>query len=95
MSTETTPKKPRVPRASLSARIGELPSSAAKSYATFIQGGDADGPIPCWGGIAERFEEAFPGDDDRLAVLGQLIAEGDPRPLYLFLEANRDRPKVL
>ena len=85
----------RVPRESLSTRIGALDLGKAKAYADFIREGDPDSPVPCWGAITQRFVEAFPGDDERLVVLDQLLAEGDRRPLYLFLETSRRRPKLL
>lgn len=85
----------RVPRESLSTRIGALDSGKAKAYADFIREGDPDGPVPCWGAITERFVEAFATDTERLAVLDQLIAEGDRRPLFLFLDTSRTRPKLL
>jgi hypothetical protein len=85
----------RVPRGSISNRIAALDVGEAKSYADFIRRGDPDGPIPCWGAITERFLQTFSTDDQRLAVLDQLIEEGDRRPLYLFLETSRQRPKLL
>ncbi len=85
----------RVPRDSLASRIWSLGLAKAKSYATFIREGDKGGPTPCWGAIAARFVESFPTDEERLVVLDKLIEEGDPRPLYLFLETSRARPKLL
>ncbi len=85
----------RVPRESLSTRIGALELGKAKAYADFIREGDPDGPVPCWGAITKRFVEAFATDTERLAVLDQLIAEGDRRPLFLFLDTSRKRPKLL
>lgn len=85
----------RVPRESLSTRIGALALGKAKAYADFIREGDPDGPVPCWGAITKRFVEAFATDTERLAVLDQLIAEGDRRPLFLFLDTSRKRPKLL
>lgn len=85
----------RVPRESLSTRIGALELGKAKAYADFIREGDPDSPVPCWGAITQRFVEAFPSDEERLAVLDQLIVEGDRRPLYLFIETSRRRPKLL
>lgn len=93
--TNSTTTFVRVPRESLAARIDALPLSKARAYADFIRKGDAGSPVPCWGAITQRFVEAFPGDDDRLAVLDQLVKEGDRRPLYLFLETSRSRPKLL
>ena len=93
--TNTTTTFVRVPRETLAARIDALPLGKAKAYADFIRKGDPGSPVPCWGAITQRFVDAFPGDDDRLAVLDQLIKEGDRRPLYLFLETSRARPKLL
>lgn len=93
MSTETT--QVRVPRESLASRIEALELPQARSYADFIRQGDGRGPIPCWGAIARRFGEAFTTDGDRVAVLDQLIAEGDARPLLLFISMSRDRPALL
>lgn len=67
----------RVPRESLSTRIGSLGLSKAMAYADFLRDGDPDGPIPCWGAITSRFVESFSTDEERLAVLDQLIEEGD------------------
>lgn len=92
-NTKTT--RLRVPRESLSTRIGALNLGKAKAYADFIREGDPDGPVPCWGAITQRFVEAFATDTERLAVLDQLIAEGDRRPLFLFLDTSRKRPKLL
>lgn len=92
-NTKTT--RLRVPRESLSTRIGALDLGKAKAYADFIREGDPDGPVPCWGAITQRFVEAFATDAERLAVLDQLIAEGDRRPLFLFLDTSRTRPKLL
>lgn len=92
-NTKTT--RLRVPRESLSTRIGALNLGKAKAYADFIREGDPDGPVPCWGAITKRFVEAFATDAERLAVLDQLIAEGDRRPLFLFLDTSRKRPKLL
>ena len=94
MSKEPT-SRVRVPRESLSTRIGALELGKAKAYADFIREGDPDGPVPCWGAITKRFVEAFATDAERLAVLDQLIAEGDRRPLFLFLDTSRKRPKLL
>ena len=94
MSKEPT-SRVRVPRESLSTRIGALELGKAKAYADFIRQGDPDGPVPCWGAITKRFVEAFATDAERLAVLDQLIAEGDRRPLFLFLDTSRKRPKLL
>ena len=85
----------RVPRASLSTRIGSLDLGKAKAYADFLRDGDPDGPIPCWGAITKRFVESFSTDEDRLAVLEQLIEEGDRRPLLLFIDTSRQRPELL
>ena len=85
----------RVPRASLSTRIGSLDLSKAKTYADFLRDGDPDGPVPCWGAITRRFVEAFTTDGERLSVLDQLIAEGDRRPLLLFIDTSRQRPELL
>lgn len=85
----------RVPRESLSTRIGALELGKAKAYAAFIREGAPDGPVPCWGAITKRFVEAFATDAERLDVLDQLIAEGDRRPLFLFLDTSRTRPKLL
>ena len=89
------PKVRPVPRESLSTRIEALEIPQAKAYADFIRKGEASGPVPCWGAIAERFEESFPRDEDRKAVWPSLVEEGDRRPLLLFLHANRKRPEVL
>ena len=94
MTSQKTPA-PRVPRESLAARISSLKTSKAKSYAAFIQKGDQPGMTPCWDAIAARFVADFATDEERLAVLDKVIEEGDRRPLYLFLETSRARPKLL
>ncbi len=83
------------PRESLAARISSLGTSPAKALASFITSGDKGGNLPCWGAIVQRFDATFANDADRIALLDQLIAEGDRRALYVFLNANRTRPKVL
>ena len=93
-----SPRKPKlrpVPRESLSTRIEKLEIPQAKAYADFIRKGDAGAPVPCWGAIAERFDEQFSRDQDRKAIWTALVEEGDRRPLLLFLHANRKRPEVL
>ena len=94
MSKELTTRI-RVPRESLSTRIGSLGLSKAKAYADFLRDGDPDGPVPCWGAITSRFVESFSTDKERLAVLDQLIEEGDRRPLLLFIDTSRQRPELL
>jgi len=84
-----------VPRETLSARIEALELPQAKGYADFIRTGDPDGPVPCWGAIAERFQEDFKETDDRKALWELLLAEGDRRPLLLYLHVNRDRSEVM
>jgi hypothetical protein len=91
----STTQSPPVPRESLARRIGALELDEAGEYAGFILAGDPDGPLPCWGAIVERFEQSFTQDEARVAVLEQLISEGDRRPLYLFLETSRQRPKLM
>ncbi|PIE65593.1 MAG: hypothetical protein CSA24_02420 [Deltaproteobacteria bacterium] len=84
-----------VPRKTLSARIEALDLPQAKNYADFIRAGDANGPVPCWGAIAERFQADFDKTADRKALWDVLLAEGDRRPLLLYLHVNRDRPEIM
>ena len=84
-----------VPRETLSARIEALDLPQAKGYADFIRGGDPSGPVPCWGAIAERFQADFDKTADRKALWDVLLAEGDRRPLLLYLHVNRDRPEIM
>ncbi len=83
------------PRDSISARLKKLRTKGAKGYADFIKEGDSDGHIPCWGAITERFEATFKTDKRRLEILDELLKEGDPRPLLLFLHISEDRPALL
>ena len=83
------------PRTLLSDRIETLSIPQAKGYADFIRTGDPDGPVPCWGALAERFEQDFDKSDDRKALWNVLVEADDRRPLLLFLDANRDRPDVM
>ena len=83
------------PRTLLSDRIETLSIPQAKGYADFIRTGDPDGPVPCWGALAERFEQDFDNSDDRKALWNVLVEADDRRPLLLFLDANRDRPDVM
>ena len=85
----------RVPRDTLSERIEGMSLPQAKRYADFIRAGDPDGPIPCWGAIAERFEEEFTRNADRKALWNILVEAEDRRPLLLFLHVNRGRPGVM
>ena len=82
------------PRLSIARRFAALGSKSAKSYASYIQGGD-DGRIPCWGAIAERFDSDFGTDEERLGVLDALIEEGDRRALFLFVHLARAKPDLL
>jgi len=84
-----------VPRESLSARIETLSLPQAKGYADFIRTGDPDGPVPCWGAIAERFDTDFAKSDERKALWDVLIEAAGRRPLLLFLHMNRARPEVM
>jgi len=93
MATRRTPLP--VPRDTLSARIETLGLPQAKGYADFIRTGDPDGPIPCWGALAERFQQDFAKSDDRKALWNVLVEAEDRRPLLLFLDANKDRPDVM
>lgn len=88
-------RKTLVPRESLSARIETLSLPQAKGYADFIRTGDPDGPIPCWGAIAERFDTDFGKNDERKALWNVLVESADRRPLLLFLHMNRGRPEVM
>jgi len=83
------------PRTLLSDRIETLSLPQAKGYADFIRAGDPDGPIPCWGALAERFEQDFPESADRKALWNVLVEAEDRRPLLLYLHTNRDRPDVM
>lgn len=93
MATQST--TPPVPRDSLSARFAALDSTAAKGFADYVRAGDAGGPIPCWGALAERFQQDFKKVADRKAAWDALLEEGDRRALLLFLHLNRDRPEVM
>ena len=83
------------PRDELARRFEKMGSSKIKAYAAFIEHGDQGQPIPCWGGIADRFVEQFDSDEDRIAIWSVLIDAGDRRPLLLFLGHNLDRPAVM
>jgi hypothetical protein len=93
MATRTIPTP--VPRDTLSARIEALGLPQAKGYADFIRTGDPDGPVPCWGAIAERFEQDFKRVADRKALWDVVADEGDRRALLLYLHLNRGRPTVM
>lgn len=84
-----------VPRETLSARFDALGSTVAKGFADYVRAGDAGGPIPCWGALAERFQQDFKSVADRKAAWDAMIEEGDRRALLLFLHLNRDRPEVM
>ena len=83
------------PRQSLADRIESIGTPQAKAYAEFIRKGDEGKPIPCWGVLAERIEHDITNDEDRKAVLSALIAEGDARPLLLFMYMFRAQPAVI
>ena len=83
------------PRTLLSDRIETLSLPQAKGYADFIRTGDPDGPVPCWGALAERFDQDFPKSDDRKALWNVLVEAEDRRPLLLFIHTNRGRPDVM
>ena len=86
---------PSTPRTDLSDRIETLSLPQAAGYAEFIRSGDPGQPTPCWGAIAERFDQDFTDDDDRLALWSALLEAGDRRALLLYLHFNRDRPPVM
>ena len=83
------------PRDELSRRFKKLSSPKIKDYAAFIEHGDQGQPIPCWGGIADRFVEHFDSDEDRLAIWSVLVNAGDRRPLLLFIGHNLERQVVM
>ena len=85
----------RTPRTHLSDRIETLSLPQAAGYADFIRTGDPGKPTPCWGAIAERFDQDFADDADRQAIWSTLVEADDRRPLLLFLHFNRDRPVVM
>ena len=85
----------RIPRDSLSTRFEALGSASGKAFAGYIRAGEAGGPIPCWGALAERFQQEFTKVSDRQAVWDTLVDEGDRRALLLYLHLNRDRPTVM
>ena len=82
-------------RETLAAAIEQAGLDSGEGFAAFIRHGDPDTPVPCWGGIARRFQEAFQTDAERTALLDVLVEVGDRRPLLLFLDANRARPEVM
>lgn len=82
-------------RDQLGDRISKLSVTRAGDYAQFIRGNDPSGPAPCWGAIARRFEDDFPTDDDRLALLKTLLEQPDRRVLTLFVQRNRGRKGVM
>lgn len=82
-------------RDQLGERIATLGVTKAGDYAQFIRGNDPSGPAPCWGAIAKRFEDDFPTDDDRLALLKTLLEQPDRRVLTLFVQRNRGRKGVM
>ena len=84
-----------VPRDSLSARFETLGSASAKGFADYIRTEDAGGPIPCWGALAERFQQEFTKVSDRKSAWDALVEDGDRRALLLYLHLNRDRPPVM
>ena len=90
------PRHPNhTPRESLSTGIEALDLQRAQGFADFIRTGDPDGPVPCWGAIAERFQQEFTSSDDRTAIWNLLVEEGDRRALLLFMSVSRDRPEVM
>ena len=82
-------------RETLAAAIEQAGLDSGEGFAAFIRHGDPDTPVPCWGGIARRFQEAFQTDAERIALLDVLVEVGDRRPLLLFVDASRSRPAVL
>lgn len=82
-------------RGALSKRIGQLDVEGARAFSRYILSGDREGMIPCWGSLAQRFEEAFAEDHARIALLDALVVQQDRRALYLFLEMSKERPAVL
>ena len=86
---------PATPRTLLSDTIESLALPQAKGYADFIRTGDPGGPVPCWGALAERFDQEFVESDDRKALWSILAEAGDRRALLLFLHMNRNQPAVM
>ena len=89
------PDDTKTTREVLATAIEQAGLDAGVGFAAFIRHGDPDTPVPCWGGIARRFEDAFRTDAERIALLDVLVEVGDRRPLLLFIDANRGRPAVL
>ncbi len=67
----------------------------AQAFAQFIRSGNQDGTNACWGAMAERFDQEFTDDEDRIPVWPKLIEIGDPRAMLLFIHLSRNRPKVM
>ena len=53
------PPSPQTLRQNLADRIEALAAPSAGTFAGFVRQGDPDGPTPCWGAIAERFDTDF------------------------------------
>ena len=81
-------------RSSIANRIEEINTPKAKAFARFIRGEGDVKRLPCWADIVERFEEQMTDDDDREAIWKAFVAEGNSRPLLLFLYSCADRPEL-
>lgn len=83
------------PREHIACSLERLDDLRVEAFVRFIREGDPDTPIPCWGGIFERFTEQVNDLDTRMAVWSALIEADDRRPQWLFLHLHRDQPEML
>jgi hypothetical protein len=69
-----------------------VPALHAFADAILAREGDR---VACWGNLADYVLAHIERDDDRIALWGALVEVGDRRSLLVFLDLNRDRPKVI
>ena len=78
----------------IGARLHALDTPALRGFAEEIAA-IKGGRLACWGTLAAFVKDRVENDEDRIALWRTLVDVGDRRPLLVFLDLCRARPKVL
>ena len=85
----------QVLRESFAQRLRAFGTEATSAFADAITDVHEQAGLPCWGHIADRFEQLCTRDEDRILVLQACRGVRDLSALLLFVDANRARPAVI
>ena len=70
-------------------------STAIENFAVFLRQETIDGRTPCWGAIAEYFQDTFSSEDDRLLIWPAVRTLDDIRVTGLFVTLNTEYAAVM